>query len=490
MSSQTKAIAYLRGLQEQVDRLRTDNTKWPRSPSESIAIVEGSVHQDPNLLSYYSVTPEMMREAIAHRISQLRDVELPTRFEDPLTYLLLHDEDTLLRQFIGEPCPGVVLGTLPLGRINAASIPVPGSDDFIIVVDQALIYFANRLSMALASALPFQTTGTDIDLIVDLDKLKHHIDSSPNSTQGLHDLLLACLFEGDPGTCKPAEPPAPLGPFSWGFQTSILRFVLAHEYSHIRAGHCSVLKGIQVAPGGLVLDLVDYSWEQELDADVNGMRLTLTTGARQQQSSVLVFAGIDLFFSFQAILEKAATVVRFGEAKTAATETHPPSESRRARIRDVLRTQLLLQQNRGKDHFIFEDQIGEPLMQLGEAIEFLLEHWFQKLIPELEQAHQANRPLAPLWYEVASIERTWTSEPPSLYKATQTFLRNLAESISIVTTKQDIDRAFDDFDEEVNLRYTGNPRRESLISEVDRKQRELAKEYVRRMVKKIFGSRE
>jgi hypothetical protein len=432
----------------------------------------------------------MMREVIAHRISQLRDVELPTEFEDPLTYLLLHDEDALLRQFIGEPCPGVVLGTLPLGRINAASIPVPGSDDFIIVVDQGLIYFANRVGMALASALPFQTTGTDMDLIVDPDKLKHHINSSPDSLQGLHDLLLACLFEGDPGTCKPAEPPATMVPFGWSIQTSILRFVLAHEYSHIRAGDCGVFKGIKVAPSGLVLDQVDYSWEQELDADVNGVRWTLTTGARQQQPSVLVFAGIDSFFSFQAILEKAAAVVRPGKAKTAATETHPPSDSRRARIRDVLRTELLWQQNRGQDYFVFEDQIGKPLIQLAEAIEFLLEHWFQKLIPKLEQAHQANKPLAPLWYEVVSIERTWKSEPPSLYKAAQAFLKNLAESISIVTTKQDIDCALDDFDNEVNLRYTGNPRREFLISEIDRKQREMDEEYVRRMMKKIFGSRE
>jgi hypothetical protein len=487
------ASAYLALLQEQVDSQRTDTFKWPLSRAEIIGRLEKHYFTEdlpPDFMSAHSLTAEMVREVRARFLQQLAEVELPSRFEDPWSYLQIEEQDTLIREIIGESCPVVAFGTLPLGRINAASISVPDSDDFVVVVEQGLVYFAKHAAATAVQGLPSQLDAGELRFIVDLDAIERHVDDNEAAFRSFSELVSAYLFTGDPAASKVPRLSEDISLIAATLEQSILRFVLAHEYGHILAGHCRRIEGLTIEPHGVVLDEIDYSWEEELEADEKGMTWTLSAGARQQEFSILTFAGIDLFLSFHAILEKAAVIVRFGETKTTGTKTHPPSESRRARLRDILRTRLLFQTISRQGHLVFDDPVGAQLIEMAQAMEVMFERWFKRLVPELEEAHRSGRSLAPLWYDVTHIEKTWSSEPPSVYRAVQDLVKNLIQNISISTTKKDIDEAFKHFQSEMTFRYTGNPRREQLIAEADRKQEELDREYARKMVEQIFGPKE
>ena len=109
-------------------------------------------------------------------------------------------------------------------------------------------------------------------------------------------------------------------------ETSIM-FILAHEYSHVILGHLNSASA-RLNVGSVNVTSVSRSHANELDADNLGLELTLRCNQSTGYNLTTSYLGVDFAFSCFTILEDALGI--------SASESHPPSEKRRAALRDTL----------------------------------------------------------------------------------------------------------------------------------------------------------
>ncbi len=249
----------------------------------------------------------------------------------------------------------IVFGTLNTGDVNAISIHVP-KGGYIIALDSGVFGFLNLLSKALVQMFP-----------VDLKELfspgeQNQIDTNTElEKEGLNhflDLLVAYLITGYPEAAKPYILPRPYMELASKIRDAAELFVVGHEYAHIALGHldnsekrrCKLKSGLDVEKA-----IVDK--EKEFKADALGVLYTLTsTPIRYHSDYILIYSGIDLFFSVFEVIEKALSI--------GATSSHPSASERRKRIRESLEN--------GDTEFKFV----ENALKFGEAINLVIkESW-------------------------------------------------------------------------------------------------------------------
>ena len=100
---------------------------------------------------------------------QSKRVDLPTRFEDPRRYGILRGLAEEVEEFAKANSfttpSNCILGTLPTGRLNAMTIPVPSSEEYLIVFESEMFDFAARLSQQVfAGVTPFISVKDDKDV--------------------------------------------------------------------------------------------------------------------------------------------------------------------------------------------------------------------------------------------------------------------------------------------------------------------------------------
>lgn len=282
--------------------------------------------------------PDELEHAV-NRIRRKVIAEVPSAFEDPMTYaaisLVVADVEQVLRE-IGAAMPArpVLIGTVPTGRVNAVTLVPPGHEEHVVLFDSGLFAFTGLLGKALSQCLPIVgDDGDNVSLSADLDTVREHVRSSREGIARLGELIFAYVLAGSPHA-------APRYP--WSGKTDLIgnyliatmeRFLVAHEYGHVvQDDHAQELRRRFLND----TDEVTYSWGQEAAADIFGARVAVQAALDSGSDLSVAYTGVEITFGALELVERAVSVVKHGRVviDDAGSATHPPLRERRQMLRD------------------------------------------------------------------------------------------------------------------------------------------------------------
>ena len=230
----------------------------------------------------------------------------------------------------------VFVGEFPTGSINCQTVKVDGG--FLVLVNSGTL-------MMLQQVVTFLWRG-DAD-----DPLS---PPSLEAADGVAHVLAKYVEYGDP-----FYGPKPIGGGLFAMASSLMsaaamKFVVAHEYGHILAGHFAEpnREPIAIETEVGVIDVLQKNHEQEFEADEIGYRLTLGVAAYEdfnlkvidveddanlnilraamRQKSLIAAPFVPL--TIDAILDKFRKAARSAGNKQGALETHPAATDRIERL--------------------------------------------------------------------------------------------------------------------------------------------------------------
>jgi hypothetical protein len=320
-----------------------------------------------------------------------RDYErTPTRFESPTWYSVMRTLVSWIegsaRQLELPLASSPAFGTLPTGRVNAMTVAIPDSSDHVVLFEDQLFLFALLLSKALARAFPV-TPGDEpgLHFSTDLQTIQRRIDEDPSVVGRFADVVLAYAVHGRPGAAQQYLPEPAYAQLSDILRESMEAFVLGHEYGHVVAGHLTGAQAVSRALAADEVDEIDFAWDQEYEADTLGVLLSLTAMNRERQvDASLSFWGADLFFSAMDVMDRAVSLLRYGDETLTVLGTHPPSPNRRAVIRAAL-------------HQFLEPEQARAAVQLADALQATTEMLWARTRGYVVAASQRGATADPRW---------------------------------------------------------------------------------------------
>lgn len=230
----------------------------------------------------------------------------------------------------------VFVGEFPTGSVNCQTVRVDGG--FLVLVNSGTL-------MMLQQVVTFLWRG-------DADQ-----PASPKSLQaadGVAEILATYVEHGDP-----FYGPKPLAGGMLMMASSLmtaaaLKFVVAHEYGHILAGHLakSESESLALETGVGTVEVLRKNHTQEFEADDIGYRLTLGVAANEDFDLGIIDAGNSgdletlragirqkcliaapfVLLTVDAILDRFFDAARSAHNRPAPRDTHPPSDQRIERL--------------------------------------------------------------------------------------------------------------------------------------------------------------
>ncbi|MDA0184315.1 hypothetical protein OJ997_28680 [Solirubrobacter phytolaccae] len=331
--------------------------------------------------------PKILQEEFARGLAMR-----PSRYEDPLTHMLMVRLADDLEKTAGtlgyELPPRPVFGTLPLGQLNASAIAVPDSSEHLIVFQKGLFGFMNLLAKAVAASLPWvdEPEGGGVSFSTDVDKIREHLKSDSEPAARLADFVASYVVEGDPHRSQQYFLGGPAMRLAEILRYGGELFVLAHEYGHIVSGHLeSDHRTEQVADE--TLTIVSEPWVKEHQADYIGMILAVSTMHHEKDLDIaMAFGAVDLVFSAMALVDAALGVVAVNDPEaTARSDTHPPAQLRQAMLREML--------DRALDD---EAQVAAARL-FAETLDEIMQVLWDSIAPYLSELHARGVRPSPIW---------------------------------------------------------------------------------------------
>ncbi len=300
------------------------------------------------------------RETHGQHIREVRELVLPTRYENPLWYLhvqtLTQRIESTLQATGNAPRHRVIFGTSPTRTVGAQVLAVPGSSDHVAIFHEDLFHATYLLMKVLVQTLDWRETRTSYER----DRIKERV-KDPDVQRRFREAMA--------WYAKPAGSPSfyVLEPNQTRLANVLTRgmelFVIAHEYAHVLLGH--------TRRGDSVADQL-WSWRQEIAADSLACEIVLATAQHSGSDFENGFAlwGPELMLAGLDILERVDAFTRTGTAPVALSAdparmetvgralkcledmespecvsldqrasigTHPPLALRRALVRETMR---------------------------------------------------------------------------------------------------------------------------------------------------------
>ena len=309
-----------------------------------------------------------------------------SKYEDQIDVTMMHALADRLERAAAElevPIPArPLLGTLPTGRLDAMTLPVPCTDTHIVLVETRLFQFAHLTAQAVAEVFPFTQNEDDwATFSLDEDRLRESLSQNPLTVHRFAEIVEAYLLTGTPGTAPPYLQVQPQATLAAVMRDGLELFVLGREYGHAIDGHV----GTQASSGLPVrVEGLSYTWEEEIYADLQGTELVV---AAQQEAGLdlsLSYAGVDFCFSVMETLDRALSVLRYGEEGRTTYTSHPPPGERRDLLREVLLRSGPPEQM-------------EPMIQLGVEVQTIVELLWDHARPALAKTHASGARPLPTW---------------------------------------------------------------------------------------------
>jgi hypothetical protein len=224
---------------------------------------------------------------------------------------------------------------LPLGQMNAMAMRVPATDQHIVVFQTGVFGFLNLMSTVVARSMPFVgTEESGLKFSTETAAIAELLDSTPVVHHRFVDLLGAYIFVGHPHAARQYVLEMPWLNVSQNLLKSAESFILGHEFGHIILGHLDGARDRSAKRGGVDVDMVEESHEQELAADLMGLVLTLKTLTANGYDIALSYWGIEVALRSVDIVHRGLAVARgLPEATAPSSDTHPSPEERREFLR-------------------------------------------------------------------------------------------------------------------------------------------------------------
>lgn len=339
----TSSRARLIATRAQEDRYRS--LGWPL-PGHHKRL---SREEEDRLADSLNVARPIVRAGTADEIRNEIDKlsqELPPS-EDPVAYLHLTSIANYIRvgaEYGGVTLPSTLLATLPLGAVNAATVPVPASNERVIFVDSGLVIFVEIMSTALARLLPVERNDAGQLLInfgsAQADEAVEQTEIDSRARKAVVEAVLEYAIRPHPvNLTKLALRGLTIFDdrrrVALGFHEIMLSFVLAHEYGHILLKHGRYMDEHSSMTAG---EALLHNWRMEGDADVYGFGLAMSAMVHTGGHSVqLACMGGELLFSCLDLVYRAVSTLRYGDENHTFTFTHPDPATRRVNLRETLK---------------------------------------------------------------------------------------------------------------------------------------------------------
>ena len=315
---------------------------------------------------------------------QLRDLKLPTCYENPFTFWILRQYAQRVdaaRQDLHLLLPSQVnLATMPTTDINAYTYPAQGDLGSVIAFNTQLFMFDYQMTKVTLPTIAIANEESSHRVAVDhsLRQAIAAIESQPDIRTNFAMAILEFLLLTPP-TTQPLV--VSYDPLVITFTQGMEMFAVGHEYGHVIRKHTSPVINMRLgadddrSAAKYTVPVLARSWQQELEADQIGVSL-LTEALRKDAKKrpedelrwVYSLKGALFFFECLDIIDKAKSVRdtgelphvptfeervllrNFADGKSTAEEnakykdltktTHPPAWLRLERVQAAIDAQL------------------------------------------------------------------------------------------------------------------------------------------------------
>jgi hypothetical protein len=323
----------------------------------------------------------------------------PTKFEDPMTYMLMsglsRDIEAIIRK-LKVPLSGrPAVGTLPTGSVNAITFQVPMSTQRLVVFEAQLFTFALLISKAVAQILPVESTpdgGTKIS--ADPKHVDALLKANPDAARRFADVVLNYILVGQPAAAEPYMPEAKHLIIGNLMRDSMEMFVLGHEYGHILNDHWSTAAQSQSFLSEFGATTLHPNWEEEYVADSFGVMLGIAaTSETRKVDGPIAYCGADLFFSADEKVRAGISLLEYGDEAHVHINSHPPAYLRRQNLHGALPQ-------------IFDADAAAAMIQLGSSLAHAIDQLWSITRPIVLQMRADGARPAASWRADEMIDAT------------------------------------------------------------------------------------
>lgn len=247
-------------------------------------------------------------QAVAATLARDEAAPRPTAFERPHQYAILREikdrvEQAAERLALQVPV-SPVLGTLPTRLLEPLMLPVPASDEVVIVVDGGLLTYAHTLAGSLALAAPFELVEPEAFVPARPPAgLDSRIDPTGEASRQFIDLVLAVAASG-PAAAPAGHVDAATEPMAAALCDAMETFLIGREYGRLLHGDQLGTPVERRWVHGQPCEAFRWTRAQELEADVVGLALVVSAAIDRGESARLAWWGVDTLLASFDLLER------------------------------------------------------------------------------------------------------------------------------------------------------------------------------------------
>lgn len=310
-------------------------------------------------------------EAVAAALARDEAAPRPTAFERPHQYAILRELKDRIEQAAERLALQVpvspVLGTLPTRLLEPLMLPVPTSDEVVIVVDGGLLTYAHTLAGSLALAVPFELVEPEAFVPARPPAgREQRIDPTGEASRQFIDLVLAVAASG-PAGAPAGYVDAVTEPMAAALCDAMETFLIGREYGRLLHGDQLAAPVERRWVHGQPCDAFRWTQAQELEADVVGLALVVSAAIDRGESARLAWWGVDTLLASFDLLERVARC--FSRAQFAPLSALGPTvfEARRRAL-----AQAMLHWDPARRAIAFSDALAPVVGTLIDRFEIVL----------------------------------------------------------------------------------------------------------------------
>ena len=271
--------------------------------------------------------------------------------QHPETYAILRNaEDAIRAQFDSPPPIHPVLASWANGSWNAASFRL--DDEYVVVFDERTLEFTTVTCDAIVSVFlngcrDLMDEGKPVERDLAVQRIIAGLDKEPSK---VWDLISANITFQNPSSAEWRSHVVESGPHPQSIMADTIRhalifFTMAHEYAHILLGH---IDGAATPVTGAPSNVEELRYNRQMEEEADGVAIVLAhqalsrgdpssslTGLRDKYLAVVP---LDLMLMNVGLQGVTSRVLQSRETylQRLSQSTHPPTETRRRKMLDML----------------------------------------------------------------------------------------------------------------------------------------------------------
>jgi hypothetical protein len=357
--------------------------------------------------SYYSegISSGFNEQDIDNNLQKTIDTKLSSTFENPFIYKSLVKQTKKIENVISEfemelPLP-LIFGTLQTPEVNACVWLSSRKDCCIIGLNAGVIGYLHKISKLVYRLVGFEDKGSDYAFSYDKKKIDLLLQKNSKFSNHIIEILDAIIMRGNVYDAPRLETDFVRDTMATRMFKNAELFIVGHEYGHVLNGDISAKKAIKKIINNIEYEEQQLSWEEEFNADLMGAYLTLSCQMmdfeENREDIANIYIGIDFFFGALDILDKALSLLTYGNEKEWHSQSHPSSYSRRASLRENLFELLFQMTSKTEKERQFMEKNVASAKVLYESIQYILDGLWEKTKGTYLDYYNKGLKPSPIW---------------------------------------------------------------------------------------------